>query len=90
MSNFDKRVIDWILDRLAWVTRTFSVSAERVADQTVVDGFVNRLASYTYALGIKLRGVQTGSLRQYIMFIGAGTVAVFAVASFFWGAGFGR
>ena len=89
ISGFDKLCIDWFLDRLAWLTRTFSVVGERIADQTVVDGFVNKLASFTYDTGLQLRGAQTGKLRQYIMFIGAGTVAVFALASFLWGAGFG-
>jgi len=89
-ANFDRKCIDWFVDHLAWFTRTFAVVAEKIADQTVVDGFVNRFASFTYATGIKLRGLQTGRLRQYVMFIGVGTVAIFAIASFFWGAGFGR
>ena len=89
ISGFDQLCIDWFLNKLAWLTRTFSVISERVGDQTIIDGFVNKLASSTYGAGAKLRGVQTGSLRQYVMFIGAGTVAVFALASFFWGAGFG-
>jgi len=89
ISGFDQLCIDWFLNKLAWLTRTFSVISERVGDQTIIDGFVNKLASYTYGTGAKLRGAQTGSLRQYVMFIGAGTVGVFALASFFWGAGFG-
>ena len=90
MAGMDRRCIDWFLDNLAWLVRQFSVVGEKVADQTIVDGSVNKLASVTYATGLKLRSVQTGRLRQYVMFIGAGTVAVFAIASFFWGAGFGR
>ena len=86
-SSIDRGCIDWFLDRLAWCTQSFSVIGERFADRTVVDGFVNRLASFTYDTGLKLRGAQTGRLRQYVMFIGAGTVAAFAVASFLWGAG---
>ena len=89
-STFDKVVIDGLLHRIAWFTKSFSNVGERIADQTIVDGFVNKLAGFTYGTGLKLREAQTGSLRQYIMFIGAGTVAVFALASFFWGAGFGQ
>ena len=89
-SNFDQLCIDWFLNQLAWFTKTFSVITERIGDRTIVDGFVNNLASFTFRSGVSLRSVQTGSLRQYIMFIGAGTVAVFALASFFWGAGFGQ
>ena len=89
ISNFDRLCIDWFLNKLAWLVKTFSVISERIGDRTIVDGSVNKLAEYTYNSGLKLRSVQTGSLRQYVMFIGAGTVAVFALASFFWGAGFG-
>ena len=90
ISAIDRLGIDWLVNKIAWVTTSFSVLAERIADQTIVDGFFNKLAEYTYSSGLKLRGAQTGRLRQYVMFIGAGTVAVFALASFFWGAGFGR
>ena len=90
IASFDIRCIDWVLNQLAWLTRTVSVIGERIADRTIVDGFVNRLASFTYATGSQLRQAQTGRLRQYVMFIGAGTVAVFALASFLWGAGFGQ
>jgi NADH:ubiquinone oxidoreductase subunit 5 (subunit L)/multisubunit Na+/H+ antiporter MnhA subunit len=89
-ATFDRLCIDWFVDRLAWLARTFAVVGDKIADQTIVDGFVNKFASFTYATGIRLRDVQTGRLRQYVMFIGVGTVAVFALASFFWGAGFGR
>lgn len=89
-SNFDQLCIDWFLNQLAWLTRAFSVVTERIGDRTIIDGFVNNLASFTFRSGVSLRSVQTGNLRQYIMFIGAGTVAVFALASFFWGAGFGQ
>jgi NADH:ubiquinone oxidoreductase subunit 5 (subunit L)/multisubunit Na+/H+ antiporter MnhA subunit len=89
ISNFDLLCIDWFLNKLAWLVHSFSVVAERIADQNIVDGFVNTFASVTYNSGLRLREVQTGSLRQYVMFIGAGTVAVFALATFFWGAGFG-
>jgi NADH:ubiquinone oxidoreductase subunit 5 (subunit L)/multisubunit Na+/H+ antiporter MnhA subunit len=90
ISRFDLHCIDWFLNNLAWCTRTFSDAFERLSDQIVVDGLVNGFARLTYDTGIKLRGVQTGRLRQYVMFIGAGTVAVFALASFFWGVGLGR
>ena len=87
ISRFDGRCIDWLLHSITYVVKSFSVVAERITDQTIVDGFVNKLASFTYDTGSKLRGAQTGRLRQYVMFIGAGTVTVFALASFFWGAG---
>ncbi|MCA9213888.1 MAG: NADH-quinone oxidoreductase subunit L [Planctomycetales bacterium] len=84
ISGFDRRCIDWVLDSLARLTRAIAVIWERFADGQVVDGFVNGLASRTYRAGLSLRGVQTGRLRQYVMFIAAGTVAAFVVASFLW------
>ncbi|MCA9171494.1 MAG: hypothetical protein KDB23_27690, partial [Planctomycetales bacterium] len=82
ISQFDQRWIDGLINGLAWAVRTFSNFWDRVADRTVVDGFVNLLAGRTYSLGLGLRKAQTGNLRQYVMFIVIGTVVVFALASF--------
>ena len=57
-------------------------------DRGVVDGSINKLADATYEAGVSLRNVQTGRLRQYVLFIAIGTVAIFVVASFFWGYAF--
>ena len=84
ISGFDRRCIDWFLDNLAKLTRAIAVLWEGFADGQVVDGFVNGLAARTYRTGVQLRGVQTGRLRQYIMFIAVGTVAAFVLASFLW------
>ena len=40
-----------------------------IADRTLVDGFVNLLAAWTYSLGVSLHAIQTGRIRQYVMFI---------------------
>ena len=44
----------------------------------------NWLAGRTVLVGLSLRRVQTGRLRQYVMFIVVGTVALFVLISFFW------
>ena len=54
-------------------------------DRVVVDGLVNVLASATWATGLRLRAIQTGHLRQYVMFIVVGTVAIFLLASIMFG-----
>ena len=84
MAAFDRRVIDWCVDNVARLTRKFAVFWDKLADQTLVDGFVNTLASWTYALGASLRGVQRGKLREYVMFIVLGTIVIFVLISFFW------
>ena len=88
ISNFDQGVIDRLINGLADAVRRLSNVWEYVADRTLVDGTVNKVASWTHSLGVRSRRVQTGRLRQYIMFIAVGMVAVFVVASFFWGYAF--
>ncbi len=81
--RIDRVVLDTILHMSARVTRTIAVFWDRVADQKVVDGVVNWTAAMTHRLGIALRAVQTGRLRQYVMFIVVAAVALFLVISFF-------
>jgi NADH-quinone oxidoreductase subunit L len=84
IANFDREVIDALINGVAAVTRTFSVFWERLADRTIVDGIANGLAAWTFRLGTSLRTLQTGRLRQYVMFIVLGAIAIFVVISFFW------
>ena len=44
---------------------------------------MNATASATWNAGLELKKLQTGSLRQYVMFIVVGTVALFVLASLF-------
>ena len=50
-------------------------------DRTLVDGLVNATATATWNAGLELKKLQTGRLRQYVMFIVVGTVALFVLAS---------
>jgi NADH-quinone oxidoreductase subunit L len=84
ISAIDKRWIDAFLDWIARFTVRFSKAWDFVADRTLVDGLVNLIAGWTHSLGLSLRSVQTGSLRQYVMFIVIGAVAIFVLVSFFW------
>jgi len=84
ISAIDKRWIDVFLDWLAAFTVRFSKAWDLVADRTLVDGFVNLFAGWTHSLGLSLRAVQTGSIRQYVMFIVMGAIAIFFLISLFW------
>jgi NADH-quinone oxidoreductase subunit L len=84
VSWIDKRLIDGLIDGLAKVTRGFAVIWDRMADRQIVDGFANGIAHQFYQAGLSLRRAQTGQVRQYVMFIAVGTVAVFMIISFFW------
>jgi NADH-quinone oxidoreductase subunit L len=88
-SGFDRQWIDGLINGLAWCVRAFATFWDRVADRTIIDGFVNTAAGWTYQAGLSLRSVQTGKLRQYVTFIVVGTVVLFALASFFWSSALG-
>ncbi len=79
-SGIDRGLIDPFINGLARVTR-FVAGIDAWIDRTLVDGLVNATASATWAAGLELKKLQTGSLRQYVMFIAAGTVALFVLAS---------
>ena len=84
IAVFDRRWIDGFVDATARTVRRLAVMWERLADQIVVDGFVDGLAKWTYSIGLSLRAIQTGSLRQYIMFIVIALLAIFVLISVFW------
>ncbi len=82
VAEFDKVVIDGIIDSLAMLTRMVA-RLDDLSDRYLVDGFVNGLAAWTYATGSKLRSAETGRIRQYVMFIVVGTVAMFVLISLY-------
>ncbi len=77
-SGFDHRVLDGILH---WFARTGVTVArwDRRFDEGVVDGIVNWVAEKTQEVGRSLQTVQTGRLRQYVMFIALGVVTLFVL-----------
>lgn len=79
-SANDKGIIDSILHLVAWAARQLA-AIDAWMDRVFVDGLVNTLASVTWSSGLRLRTLQTGKLRQYVMFIVVGTVAIFLLAS---------
>ena len=72
-SRFDTRWIDGFLHALVSATKWVAQCWDRIMDRGVVDGTVNKLADATYDAGVSLRNVQTGRLRQYVLFIAIGT-----------------
>ena len=79
-SDTDKGVIDKIIDGIAWGARQVA-GIDSWIDRNLIDGLVNATAATTWSAGLELRKLQTGHLRQYIMFIVLGTVALFVLAS---------
>jgi proton-translocating NADH-quinone oxidoreductase chain L len=83
IADFDSLVIDRFIDGVAVTTKGIA-RADDLLDRFGVDGIVNLVAGWTRSLGYSLRNFQTGSLRQYVMFIAVGTVAVFVIVSLCW------
>ena len=79
-SGTDRSVIDRIIDGIAWTARQLA-GFDAWIDRTLVDGLVNATAHATWNAGLTLKQLQTGHLRQYVMFIVIGTVALFVLAS---------
>jgi NADH-quinone oxidoreductase subunit L len=76
-SAFDRIVFDGFLHGCA--SAALKVSAwDRQFDETIVDGAVNAVGSWTNTLGRSLSVVQTGRMRNYVMFIAVGLLGVFA------------
>ncbi len=83
VAALDKQGIDRLVDGLAWLAG-LAARLDELIDRIFIDGVVNGLAHVTYAAGIRLRALQSGNLRQYIMWIAVGTVALFLLISFYW------
>ncbi len=76
--SFDRRFLDGTLHGL--VRGTVKVSEwDRRFDERVVDGLVNLVASATGSVARSFRTLQTGRVRQYVMFIAVGVLALFVL-----------
>jgi NADH-quinone oxidoreductase subunit L len=79
---FDLYVIDGILHGIARLTVRLSRWDGRF-DNGIVDGLANGVASVTYAVSGRLRRVQTGFLRSYVLFLVLAAVGIFIALSYF-------
>ena len=87
-SDFDLRVIDRFVNGCAAAVLRVSILDDFI-DRWFVDGAVNLTARWIHSAGLALRGVQTGRVRQYVMFVVVGTVGLFILISFFWNSAWG-
>ena len=77
-AAIDRFVFDEILH--TFVRMGIAVSKwDRKFDEGVIDGIVNLMGNSTYSLGISLRNVQTGKIRQYVTFIAVSVVTLFVL-----------
>lgn len=79
-SMFDREQIDRFLNGLAKGVIS-AAKFDDLIDRNVVDGLVNKVAAVTWSTGLSLRAAQTGRIRQYVVFLAVGTVALVVVMS---------
>ena len=76
VAGIDKRLIDGIVNGAARSVMLVATLDDWI-DRLFVDGLVNLTARCTYGLGMRLRTIQTGNIRQYVLILATGTVAIF-------------
>jgi proton-translocating NADH-quinone oxidoreductase chain L len=74
----DKLFVDGIVNGSAYVTERLSY-LDGIFDRIGVDGLVNLLAQMVYVVGDRSRAIQTGKLRNYLMFLAVALVGGFAL-----------
>ena len=77
LAVIDRRLIDGLIHRTAAAAKRLAAGDEWL-DRTVVDGVVNRIGRLVLGGGTAAGRVQTGQLRQYVIFLVAGLLCVFA------------
>ncbi len=82
VARFDRRAIDWVIDGTAKVARKVSDTGDAIIDKGLIDGLVNLMAGWIYSVASWFRNVQTGKLRQYVLFIVLGTVVLFVIIEY--------
>jgi NADH:ubiquinone oxidoreductase subunit 5 (subunit L)/multisubunit Na+/H+ antiporter MnhA subunit len=76
-SGFDRWVIDGVVNGSAYLTVLLS-RLEGAFDHRGVDWVVNAVARVVYVSGDWGRGIQTGRVRNYLMFLAVALVGLFA------------
>jgi proton-translocating NADH-quinone oxidoreductase chain L len=82
--TLDRGLIDGIIHSFAWLYRGSAAVVSTVGDRWIIDNGVDTFAEKTWDLGLFLRTIQTGRLRQYVMFIVVCTIMFFVIASLWW------
>lgn len=80
VAVIDQRGIDWVVDGSAKLVERIS-RLDNWIDRVFIDAPVNLTARWTYALGMKLRVLQTGDIHHYVMWIAAGLVGFYVLMS---------
>jgi NADH-quinone oxidoreductase subunit L len=79
--SFDLRFIDGIVNGLGGLGVLLSRWGG-IFDARIIDGIVNVTADAFYAVGGRLRAVQTGYLRSYVLFLVLAAVGIFVLLTY--------
>ncbi len=82
VAAIDRNVIDWLADHSAKSVGGIA-RLDDWFDRVFVDAWVNGIARWTYKIGLQLRTLQTGNVRQYVMWIVVGTVGLFVLMNLY-------
>ena len=78
-AQFDGSVVDGIVNGVGRLTRDFLAVFVGLFDNRVVDGLVNRVAEVTWAIGGRIRRIQTGAIQTYLFVVLAGIVLLILI-----------
>ena len=78
-AQFDGTIVDGIVNGVGTVTRDFLAVFIGIFDNRVVDGLVNRVAEVTWAIGGRVRRIQTGAIQTYLFVVLAGIVLLILI-----------
>ena len=78
-AQFDNSVVDGIVNGVGFVTRDVLAAFTGAFDNRVVDGIVNRVAQVTWAVGGRIRRIQTGAIQTYLFVVLAGIVLLILI-----------
>ena len=78
-AQFDGTIVDGIVNGVGTVTRDILAVFIGIFDNRVVDGLVNRVAEVTWAIGGRVRRIQTGAIQTYLFVVLAGIVLLILI-----------
>ena len=81
-AAFDRLVIDRLADGSARLCVTLA-RFDDVIDRLFVDRLVNGIGRFTYQFGLRLRPLQSGQLRIYVLMLATSTVVLFMLISLY-------
>jgi NADH-quinone oxidoreductase subunit L len=82
LAWFDLHILDGLIHLIAHVGVLLS-KWDGLFDNAVVDGLVNLVGNAIYGAGARLRNVQTGFLRSYVLFLVLAAAGIFMVLAYF-------